>query len=227
MIYLTENSINKLRKNKVNFIKPINTMKLDMFLKSKKFKDNGTSSTKTLKNKVEKTKTAKNIQGHVNLSDTCFTAAMKLINQEKIIKKFDASSYKFLRWYLKEFKEDLVFIETIDDLKSLKKGHVIVAYNEKTLFDFHKMNDTFDGTKGIHNTGGEVGYGGHFEIIIENNYPKEIFCLHNSYKSNEPGIPGTQLELMITNDINLFKKIVSQKSKAKMLLIDVKKLEEI
>lgn len=175
---------------------PVN--KLDKFIKEY-FKNDS----KKILNESQTFKASKRIEGTVNMTDTCYTAVMKLIGKENLLKKTHYSGGKFLELYAKIAKPIPI---TKANVNKLKKGVVILdKYKPNDAFSI-KLNDHYD-ENGISNKNGWVKGIAHFMIVID---PKKYLVLHSTSKLKQGRLSvgmGSNLELVIQEYKPLFKNL--------------------
>jgi len=198
-------------KDKVkSFFASINPIKLDDFIK-KNFKFNKENRSK-IKDIFESTKVkedesfapSKRIEGRINMTDTCFTAVMRLIGKKNLLDKYDFSGSKFLDGYA-EIKAPIRL--TNKNISKVKKGTIIIFNyepdpNKRNRF---KMNNMYK--KGhLYNNNKFTASSAHFCIVID---PEEYLIMHNStrgrVKNGEPIGMGSHLELIIQEFPEIFK----------------------
>jgi len=195
----------------IDWVKGISTNKLDNFIK-----EYFSSNSKKILNEAQVFKPSKRIEGTTNMNDSCYTAIMKLIGREDLLKSTLGSGGKFMERYEKIAKPIKL---TKQNAHKLKKGNIILPrYEPETGFKI-KLNDHYD-TNGVSNKNGWTKSVAHFVIVID---PKKYLILHNSVKSkvgNIPGGIGQRLELLIEAKPKLFNDPASTSVVLDMNVID-------
>jgi len=179
----------------LSLIKPISNMNLKKIINY--FKTTLHESTNL------KVKPAKKLEGHTNMTDTCFTSVMKIIGKEKLLKKYEYSGSVFLDKYV-EIAEPVKVNKS--NVKNIKSGTVILFWWEKdknARNGIKLMNNFKNGM--LYHDGPMVESAAHFGIIID---PKEQLILHNTIHNYDdggtPGGIGSHLELSIDKKPNFF-----------------------
>jgi hypothetical protein len=137
----------------------------------------------------------KKIQGDISVYDTCYTAIMKLIDQEKKLKK-----YPDLRTFMEAYHKKIPNPPTTDQVKvqNLKPGTIIfMKYKDPPTAmvntGFHKFGITQSEVQGI----------GHMMLYLgedPSKGKKKYVSLHNSYLGDDRSVPGSGLELKLEYD---------------------------
>jgi len=170
-----------------------------------------TSKTSKAKKNLEESsfKAASKVQGEINITDTCFTAAMKMINREKIIPLAHYSGEKFIKLYEKNGGELIKIDSKIGS--QLKKGHLILLNlkDKKEPGNFAIFNNKFTEKHGVHRSeNSPSGYSNiaHFGIVVD---PVKYLILHNTGgdldKNGKPTGVASTLRLRLESVPMLFK----------------------
>ena len=167
---------------------------------------------------LEETKVmpAPKIEGMTNMTDTCYTAVMKLINKPGLIKKYP-SLYEFLEAYKKKGGE-LIPVKNIG-VDNLKPGTITIIHSENKLK--YIANRGF-GPHGLisqrESSGGHMGiYMGKEKISRPNKY----LVLHNTWIDSEINHPGADLQLVLE------RKTKQQLQKDKIKALDYQIIEKM
>jgi len=214
--------------------KPIDSVKINNFLKKNKIKngskkDLNESEEILLESKIEKAiknKPGKLTNADTNVNDTCLTAALKILGKEKLIDKCQGSLLMFLKLYKKaggEFEK-----LTKDNIDSLKKGHIILAnFDPKKLKSptAKKVTTGFDPKYGVMSSNVWHGPSGHIMIVIKPDNENTLF-LHNTMNSNvNDAVIDHALSLEIYKGTTFIKNIKNEKQSAYVL--DSKVIEKM
>jgi hypothetical protein len=181
--------------NILNFLK-IDSNKLMNFIKNTDIKNK-----KIITESSTFAKPSKRIEGKVLPIDTCYTAAMKMIGREDILKSTESNLDVFLDKYIRaQDRKPLVKIDN-KNITKLKRGHVLLlSFDQTTGPGFEiKMLNKF-GKNGLESDDGWFrGNNGHMGIVVNTN---PIMVLHNTYRLFDHGHTsglGTRLELVVEN----------------------------
>ena len=191
---LIEESINTILKNLLSKIGVIPQNILDKI--KQKYR------AKTLEEAVTP---APKISGKTNSRDTCYTAVMKLIGQERLIKKYD-SSYDFIQAYHDKNPTILKLHDV--KIKNVKPG-TIFFYPGGPEDSFSTVNRGY-GKYGIEQQ--TEGSSGHFEIYLgvdETKGNSKYVTLGNQFADDDRAMIGSHLELTLSYETE---KEMNQKS---------------